>query len=110
MNFEEWVRPELEREMAARKAKMREDFERQRIRNAEQIDLERLKEGTAGYENPQRPTLQKSRLDLINDRQIELINLALEDAMNHQKPMTISGDSGKRKIRRLDPRQCWDLG
>lgn len=101
MNFEEWVRPELEREMAARKQKMRQDFEAQRIRNASQVDLERLKEGTAGYENPQRPTLQKSRLDLINDRQVELIEMDLEDAMNHQKPMTISGDSGKRKVRRV---------
>lgn len=110
MNFEEWKRPGLEQELAARKQKMRQDFEAQRIRNAEQVDLERLREGTAGYENPTRPTLQKSRLDLINDRQVELMKMSLEDAKNHQRPMMIAGDLGKRKVRRLDPRQYWDLG
>lgn len=107
---EEWKRPGLEQELAARKQKMRQDYEAQRIRNAEIVDLERLRESTVGNPNPRRVNTQKSRLDLINDRQVELIKLALEDAENHQRPMMIAGDLGKRKIRRLDPRRHWDLG
>ena len=52
---------------------------------------------------------QKAVRELRHNR-VEDLGKKLDEAHNIDRPLLIAGDTHKRKIRRLDPRQCWDLG
>lgn len=52
---------------------------------------------------------QKALRELRNSR-IEDMGKKLDEVHNIERPLLIAGDTHKRKIRRLDPREVWGLG
>lgn len=96
-----WEYDGYQKNLAARKAKQLADYEAMRKRNAEIVDLERIREGTAGNPNPKRQTIQKSRLDLIEESKKPapkpMRKAGAIDMKPPQQTRTIANDSVKKR-------------